>query len=251
MDPPPPTSAPLPLAGPPPPPSPSLEPGEARHRREDRTVLLPDGSQFQISRRSSRSRASRPPSRIKEYKMEETSEEEGDESSSNGGDESPQPSPPPLPGPSSPRRDLSPPPIDPGNPGNTGDTPGRNRRLGRQFGKVRKKLQERWVVRKHLAPSPSSTSPALPLPQPMGSLRNPTPSAPARLEEPGQAHSPGSVPLGDGPLLLRSPGEPAAPQTPPAQGRRSRQPPDRYQAGVPTPAHRTRKEGKGNKEKKL
>ena len=96
MDPPPPTSAPLPLAGPPPPPSPSLEPGEARHRREDRTVLLPDGSQFQISRRSSRSRASRPPSRIKEYKLEETSEEEGDESSSNGGDEAPHPSPSPT-----------------------------------------------------------------------------------------------------------------------------------------------------------
>ena len=171
--------------------------------------------------------------------------------------------PQPLPGPSSPRGDLSPPPPDlgnpgstgnpgaTGNPGNTGDTPGRNRRLGLQFGKVKKKLQERWVVRKHLAPSPSSTSPALPLPQPMGSLRNPTPSVPARLEESGQAHSLGSVPLGDGPLLLRSPGEPAAPQTPPAQGRRSRQPPNRYQAGVPTPAHRTRKEAKGNKEKKL
>ena len=48
----PPPQAPLPEADPPLPPSPSLEAGEARHQREDRTVTMPDGSRLQISRRA-------------------------------------------------------------------------------------------------------------------------------------------------------------------------------------------------------
>ena len=124
IGPPPPASAPLPVVSPPPPLSPSLESGEARHRREDRTVLLPDGSQFQISRLSSRSRASESGPPRRENKVEETSEEEEGESSSNDDDESPHPSPPPLPEPSSSRGDRSPsPPLsDPGDPGNPRDT---------------------------------------------------------------------------------------------------------------------------------
>ena len=249
IDPSPPAPAPFPVVDPPPPPSPSLESGEARHRREDRTVMLPDGSQFQISRRSSRSRASRPPSRVREYKLEDSSEEEGDGSSFNDGDEGPHPPPPPLPGPSPPRGNQSPPP-DLGNPGGTGNTPGRNRGLGQWIRSGGKRWHERWVVRKPLALSPSPISPALLSPRPMGAPLNPTPPAPARPEEPGQVLSPGSDHRGDRPLRPRSPGEPAAPQHPPAPSRRSRQPPDRYQGGS-TPAHRGKKERKGHKDKKL
>ena len=218
-------------------------------------MVLLDGSRYQMSRRSSRSRASRPPSRRRRSSSDETSEEEEDGSSSDSGNEDLHPSPPSPPGPSSPRGGLSPPPdlgrsTGPSGSGNTGITPGGNSGLGRQFGKVRKRLKERWVVRKQPALSPGLISPALPSPRPLGSLRNPTPSTPARLEEPARAPSPGSGPRGDRTLPLRTPGRQAAPPTPPALGCRSRVPPDRYQAGVPPPANRRIKDVKGKKDKK-
>ena len=255
MDPPPPTQAHLPLSGPLPPPSPPLEPGEASHRREDRAIVLPDGSQYQMSRRSSRSRASQPPSRRRGSSSDETSEEEEDESSSAGGTEDTHPPPPSPPGPSSPRGGLSPPPdpdqsMVPSGSGNTGNTPGRNSGLGRQIGKVRKRLQEKWIVRKQSAPSPGLISPALPLPKPLGSLRNLKPSTPARPEEPARTPSPGSGSRGDRTLSCRTSRGLAAPSTPPALEHRSRRPPDRYQAGLSSPATKTRKDGKVRREKK-
>ena len=218
--------------------------------------MLPDGSQFQVSRRSSRSRAaSRPPSRTQEYKVEDSSEEGGDESSSSDDDESPHPFYTPLPGPSPHRRDQSPLPDQgspghpgtqgsqghsgtPGGSGTLGDTPGRNRGLGQRFSKVKQKLHEKWIVGKPRDIRPSPIRPALPSPRPLGSPENLTPLAPARPEEPGQSLSPGPGPRRDRPLRLRSPGEPAAPQHPPALGRRSRQPPARYESEDFTPAHK-------------
>ena len=76
IDPPPPPQVHLPMPGPPPPPSPPLRSGEIRDRRKDRSVILPDGSQFRMSRRSSRSRASRPQSKQRESSSEDASEKE-------------------------------------------------------------------------------------------------------------------------------------------------------------------------------
>ena len=179
--------------------------------------------------------------------MEDSSEEEGEDPSSSGdeGDEAPGPFYTPLSGPSPHRRDQSPPP-DPGTPDMSGDTPGRIRGLGRRLSKVKKQLREHWIVRQPRALSPSPDRPALPSPRPVDSTPNLTPVAPARLEEPGQALSPDPGPRGAGPLRLRSPGESAAPQHPPALGRRSRQPPARYQSEDFIPAHKVKKEGKGD-----
>ena len=267
---PPPAHASLPGVEPPPPlpprpPSPSLESGEARHRQEDRTFLLPDGSQFQVSRRSSRSRISRPPARFREYKVEDSSGEDDDEpSSDDDDDEAPGPVYTPLSGPSPYRRDQSPPP-DPstprepgtqghlehsGDPGRSGDTPDRNRGLGHRLSKVKKRLREHWIVGKPTTPSANSDRPALPSPRPVDHTPNLTPIVPVRLEEQGQALSLDTGPRGAGPIRLRSPEEPAASQDPPARDRRSRQPPARYQSEDFTPAHKVKKEGKGSHKRK-
>jgi hypothetical protein len=257
---------------PPSPPSPSLEPGEARHRQEDRTVVLPDGSQFQFSRRSSRSRVSRTPARYQGYKVEDSSEEEGNGPSPNNDDdddEGPGPFYTPLSGPSPPRRDLSPPPnpVSPGEPdaqgglehtgtpeepATTGNTPGGIRGLGRRLTKVKQHVSERWVtkVRKPPALSPSPDRPALPSTRPAGSTPNLTPHVPARLEEPGPSLSPDPGPRGAEPLQPRSPDQQAAPQHTPARSRRLRQPPARYQSEDFTPAQRVKKEVKDPKKRK-
>ena len=237
---------------------------------------MPDGSRLQISRRSSRSRAS---GTRKVYKLEETSKEEDDEEeddeeeddeSSYHDNDSPGPSPPHSPGPPSSPGDRSPsPPLRdpgdprdtgtpgtpglPGNPDGTGNMAGRNRGIGKRFSQVRKRLKERWVVgREQPDPRTSPIGSDLISPQPRGSGVNLTPPAPARPGGSGRAVSPGSDPRGDRPLRLRHSGEPAAPPPPPPdQVRRSRQPPDWFQAGGSTPVQGVRKAGKSSKGRKL
>ena len=250
---------------PPHPPSPSLESGEARHQQEDRTFLLPDGSQFQVSRRSSRSRISRPLTRAREYKVEDSSGDDNDEpSSDDDDDEAPGPADSSLSGPSPHRGDQSP-PVDPNTPGDTGnqghlehsgdpnrsgDTPGRNSGLGHRLNKVKKRLREHWIVGKPTTSSDNSDRPALPSPRPADHTPNMTPLVPVRLEEQGQALSLDPGPRGAGPIRLRSPEEPADPQDPPARDRRPRQPPPRYQSEDFTPAPKGKKESKGSNKRR-
>ena len=172
-------------------------------------------------------------------------------SSSSPGDRSPSPPLRDTGDPRDPGTRVTPGPA--GNLDGTGNMTGKNKGIGKRLYQVKKKLKERWEVRREQPdPRTSPIGPDLISPQPQGSGVKLTPPAPARPGRSGRTVSPGSELRGDRPLRLRPPGESAAPPSPPLdQGRRSRQPPDWFQAGGSTPVQGVRKAGKSSKGRKL
>ena len=210
---------------------------------EDRSVTLPDGSQYRICRRSSCSRPSWPLSRAEA--SEEASEEEEYKSSSGSDEDTTHPSSPgsehpPVPSPARTRSSLE-----------SEDTSERNTGIGQMLGRVLgKAVREKWFVRKPPAPASVPLSPALQVPRPLFPPENLTPPPPARPEGRAETSSTSSGSQRDRALSSRTSREQAAPPTSPALGRRSRHPPDRYQARLPPPATTTRKDGKVRREKR-
>ena len=206
---------------------------------EDRSVTLPDGSQYRICRRSSCSRPSWPLSRAEA--SEEASEEEEYKSSSGSDEDTTHPSSPgsehpPVPSPARTRSSLE-----------SEDTSERNTGIGQMLGKA---VREKWFVRKPPAPASVPLSPALQVPRPLFPPENLTPPPPARPEGRAETSSTSSGSQRDRALSSRASREQAAPSTSPALGHRSRHLPDRYQAQLPPPATRTRKDGKVRREKR-